>query len=136
MERDQGAQEEGLGVRIRDLRDGTRTGNPFADSREAGGEAQGVGWKVLARGGRFRGKRPYVCVAGGWEIDDCTSDMDGALETVQSNSKSLLFKGFLEISFTPLPVENPRMPAYGGGRQHLIFVREKFEQRTCVVLVA
>lgn len=62
--------------------------------------------------------------------------MDGALETVQSNSKSLLFKRFFEISFTPLPVENPRMPAYGGGRQHLIFVREKFEQRTRVVLVA
>ena len=96
VERDQGAQEEGLGVRIRDLRDGTRTGNPFADSREAGGEAQGVGWKLLARGGRLRGKRPYVYVAGGREIDDCTPDMDGALETVQSNSKSLLFKGFLK----------------------------------------
>jgi hypothetical protein len=75
VERDQGAQEEGLGVRIRDLRDGTRTGNPFADSREAGGEAQGVGWKLLARGGRLRGKRPYVYVAGGREIDDCTPDM-------------------------------------------------------------
>jgi hypothetical protein len=62
--------------------------------------------------------------------------MDGALETVESNSKSLLFKRFREISFTPLPVESPRMPAYGGGRQHLIFVREKFEQRTRVVLVA
>jgi len=57
VERDQGAQEEGLGARIRDLRDGTRTGNPFADSREAGGEAQGVGWKLLARGGRLRGKK-------------------------------------------------------------------------------
>ena len=91
VERDPGAQEEGLGVRIRDLRDGTRTGNPFADSREAGGEAQGVGWKLLAHGGRVRGKRPYVYVAGGREIDDCTPDMDGALETVQSNSKSLLF---------------------------------------------
>ena len=136
VERDQGAQEEGLGVRIRDLSDGTRTGNPFADSREAGGEAQGVGWKLLARGGRVRGKRPYVYVAGGREIDDCAPDMDGALETVQSNSKSLLFKGFREISFTPLPVENPRMPAHGGGRQHLIFVREKFEYRTRIVLVA
>jgi hypothetical protein len=60
---------------------------------------------------------------------------DGALETVQSNSKSLLFKGFLEISFTPLPIENPRMPAHGGGRQHLIFVRQKFEPRTRIVLV-
>jgi hypothetical protein len=27
---------------------GTRTGNPFADSREAGGEAARVGWKLLA----------------------------------------------------------------------------------------
>jgi len=83
-----------------------------------------------------RGKRPYVYVAGGREIDDCTPDMDGALETIQSNTKLLLFKWFLEISFTPLPVENPRMPAYGGGRQHLIFVREKFEYRTRIVLVA
>ena len=79
---------------------------------------------------------PMLTLPEAREIDDCTPDMDGALETVQSNSKSLLFKGFLEISFTPLPVENPRMPAYGGGRQHLIFVREKFEQRTRIVLVA
>ena len=62
--------------------------------------------------------------------------MDGAAETLQSNSRSVLFKGFLEISFTTLPVENPRMPANGGGRQHLIFVREKFEYRTRIVLVA
>ena len=39
MERDQGAKEEGLGVRVRDIHDGARVGNPFADSCEAGGEA-------------------------------------------------------------------------------------------------
>jgi hypothetical protein len=56
-------RKKGLGVRICDLRDATRTGNPFADSREAGGEAQGIGWKLLTRGGRVRGKRHYVYVA-------------------------------------------------------------------------
>jgi hypothetical protein len=62
---------------------------------------------------------------------------DGAKWRTQSGQmRSLLFKGFLEMSFTPLPVENPRMPANGGGRQHLIFVREKFEYRTRIVLVA
>jgi hypothetical protein len=29
MERDQGAKEEGLGVRVRDIHDGARVGNPF-----------------------------------------------------------------------------------------------------------
>jgi hypothetical protein len=48
MERDQGAKEEGLGVRVRDFHDGARVGNPFADSWEAGGEAARVGWKLLA----------------------------------------------------------------------------------------
>jgi len=48
LERNQGAKEEGLGVRVRDLHDGARVGNPFADSREAGGEAARVGWKLLA----------------------------------------------------------------------------------------
>ncbi len=48
VERDQGATEEGLGVRMRDRNDGTRTGNPFADSRDAGGKvARGVR-KLLA----------------------------------------------------------------------------------------
>ncbi len=39
MERDQGAKEEGLGVRVRDLHDGARVGDPLADSGEGGGEA-------------------------------------------------------------------------------------------------
>jgi hypothetical protein len=56
MERDQGAQEEGLGVRVGDLHLGTRVGNPLADSREAGGEAARVGWKLLAHRGDVRGK--------------------------------------------------------------------------------
>jgi hypothetical protein len=56
MERDQGAKEEGLGVRVRDLHDGARVGNPFADSRDTGGEAAGVGWKLLARRRDVSGK--------------------------------------------------------------------------------
>src|ERR1019366_10633888 len=48
MERDQGAKEEGLGVRVRDIHDGARVGNPFADSCEAGGEAARVDWNQLA----------------------------------------------------------------------------------------
>jgi hypothetical protein len=39
VERDQGAKEEGLGVRVRDLHYGARVGNPFADSCEVGREA-------------------------------------------------------------------------------------------------
>jgi hypothetical protein len=48
MERDQGAKEEGLGVRVRDIHDGARVGNPFADSGEAGNKAARVGWNLLA----------------------------------------------------------------------------------------
>lgn len=48
MERDQGAKEEGLGVRVRDIHDGARVGSSFANSREARGEAARVGWKLLA----------------------------------------------------------------------------------------
>ncbi len=47
LERDQGAKEKGLGIRICDLHDGIRVGNPSADSREVGGEAARVGWNVL-----------------------------------------------------------------------------------------
>jgi len=52
VERDQGAQEEGLGVEYVTFADGTRTGNPFADSREAGGdvgESAGSYWPVEDR---------------------------------------------------------------------------------------
>jgi hypothetical protein len=41
VERDQGAKEEGLGVRVRDLYDGARVGNSFADSGEGSGEVAG-----------------------------------------------------------------------------------------------
>jgi hypothetical protein len=48
VERDQGAKKQGLGIRVRDFHDGTRTGNLFADSREAGSEVARVGWQLLA----------------------------------------------------------------------------------------
>ena len=48
LERDQGAKEEGMGVRVRDIHDGARVGNSFADSFEVGGEGARVGWKLLA----------------------------------------------------------------------------------------
>jgi len=56
MERDQGAKEQGLVLRVCDLHAGTRTGNSFAGSREVGGEAPRVGWRLLAHRGDVRGK--------------------------------------------------------------------------------
>jgi len=38
VERDQGAKEEGLGVRVHHLHVGARTGNSLADSGEGSGE--------------------------------------------------------------------------------------------------
>jgi hypothetical protein len=55
LELDQGAKEERLGLRVRDIHDGARIGNPFADSCEAGGKAARISWKPLARGGEVRG---------------------------------------------------------------------------------
>jgi hypothetical protein len=67
VERDQGGAEEGLGVRVRDIHDGVRVGNPFADSSEAGGKAQGVSGELLARGrgvrGRLRRKQKRIASA-------------------------------------------------------------------------
>jgi hypothetical protein len=43
VERDQGAEEQGLGVRVHNFHHWARVGNPFADSCEFGSEARGVG---------------------------------------------------------------------------------------------
>jgi hypothetical protein len=48
MERDQGAKEEGLGVRLRDLHAGARTDDPPAGSGEVGREVAERGWNLLA----------------------------------------------------------------------------------------
>jgi hypothetical protein len=73
-------RKEGLGVRIRDLRDGARPGHPFCGfaggwRRRSGNRLEAIGpWRTCKR------KETLCLRCRGREIDACTPDMNGVLE--------------------------------------------------------